>query len=306
MNYEPLIHTEQGVVYLFSKYWELIPPFKEIIKSIVDTHTLFPDFEYMDHSDVLCGLEFEYRLSGFKSHLKSISKIMREEEIKNILVVYWEEDMNTELIKNIVKKKGINIHFIQLKDFFSPTTIKSDDGLNAFWALTKKFKESELYPYSSIKDKLSKLEKEGIIEICKVDKDTWRTMGWDVAQAGFKEINHWRNIHILPTTTQFDMDRLPSRLFIKPKGLKCVVGYLDIKQAFKIINPKKIHNFLREFYFHTDLDKNYICFIYESYNSLDGINGRELFTLLEHLFRNQGSKIIEPKLHKKIQKIINL
>ena len=69
MEYEPLIYTEQGVVYLFSRYWSEIRVLKNEIKEITDTHTHFPDFYYINKNGSECGLEFEYLLSSINNGL---------------------------------------------------------------------------------------------------------------------------------------------------------------------------------------------------------------------------------------------
>jgi len=114
MEYEPLIYTEQGVVYLFSRYWSEIRVLKNEIKEITDTHTHFPDFYYINKNGSECGLEFEYLLSKFGNHLSQLSTL-KDEKIDFILVVYWEEDKDKiELItiKDLLNKLKTKLSII--------------------------------------------------------------------------------------------------------------------------------------------------------------------------------------------------
>jgi hypothetical protein len=87
---EPIFsRQEQAVVYLFSRYWEEIPEFKN--QKIRRIHTHFPDFAIVNADGKEEAIEFEYGLSAFRSHMKDKSlRHLHRSGVRLLYVVYWD------------------------------------------------------------------------------------------------------------------------------------------------------------------------------------------------------------------------
>lgn len=298
MENEPLIYTEQGIVYLFSRYWPKIDALKSKIKEITDAHTHFPDFYYNDNE---CGIEFEYKLSGFRSHFKEISKLVKD-GVKKILVIYWEEDTDPLEIQKAIEKKGIKCEIISLKDHFEPIIQKKKNGpLNTYWMFKPSINVALEQPYNlnQISNDIKELEENGIIESLDVNKNLYRTLGWDNTHSDNIDLMHWKYIHFLTTTSPFREESIPLKILVKPKGYNRIIGVFEVNSCFKILrNDKNLKSFFNNYYFY-EYNKEYLkskCFIVNGLITLDKDLGKDLYNLLIDKgveFSNQGSKLIE-------------
>jgi len=303
---EPLVFTEQGVVYLFSKYWEQIPRFTKIINRITCAHTHYPDFRFIGRDNNNWGLEFEYKLSGFSEHLsdRCFGKL-KEEEIKKMLIVYWIEDSSTETIKKRLSKHKIRGEFICLKDEFNPILVKSDKSLLGFWSRNKH--GSCQLNYKKNKKVLSKLVKDKQVNIMLPNRDIWRTIGWNETVSGKLSYDHWKKLFLLtvPNKKGFRKETIPKRLYLKPKGTDKIIGYFEIDFAFSSKHKsKKLEVWFRDnYYFSFKEIEGSICFIYKKFHNLSKRDGETIYSLLKikGLFNNSTtSRIIPQNLMKKI------
>ena len=209
MDKEPVIYNEQGVVYLFSKYQKEVPQLEKI--RIIDTHTYFPDFIFIvDDKGKHFGLEFEYHLSKFKTHYTQL-KNLKDEKIKNVLIIYWIKDYEEKQIKKELKDKGYITECICLKDYFYLHVEKKENELLDHLIFCSDKKEDdklildlkEVYPYNLIESwyesKLNKLIRRNT-EIKNVDENRYRVLGHNISNAGGVDIVYWKYIHFYTTT----------------------------------------------------------------------------------------------------------
>ena len=138
---EPIFsRQEQGVVYLFSRYWHRIDAFRA--KRIYEIHTHFPDFYLRDtRSNELEALEFEYCLSKFRDHLDRLEELEEDADdaVKTLYVVYWELDEDPEELRQAIRHNFTgSVELVSLHDYFGPVIRHESDRLRAFWEFTER------------------------------------------------------------------------------------------------------------------------------------------------------------------------
>jgi hypothetical protein len=303
---EPIFsRQEQGVVYLFSRYWEHIPLFKNKRPSRIHTH--FPDFTIEDLDTGLEeAIEFEYALSDF-NHIRDLNKL-KDEDIKVLHIVYWDEDADQEELRKEIRKgyrgNGFRgqLNFVCLSKYFSPSIKRDSDHLDASWEFTKHKRFNEAYTFKAIERDTKELMKRGNFECLKPNPKLYRTIGFNRNNSGFIECDHWRMIHLF-TTKSFQGDHIPCKLFVKPTGYQYFCGYFDIKDAF---NVKKGGEHVREywgkyyFYPYGSGYKAHTCFVYSHFRELSYDQGVKMFKYLtkhKYALHILASRLIENEEH---------
>ena len=314
---------EQAVVYLFSRYWE-----REVFgnsfkgKKVTRIHTHFPDFSIENAQGKAEGIEFEYGLKAFHSHLnKGLTKLtsecrrkLKDEGIRVLYIIYWDHNEDIATIKKAVRQSGIVPRFICFKEYFEAGVARGlkGDPLRTFWRYSEEPLE-DAYPIKKIQDAANALTKEREITELTIDKSRqlYRTLGWDKKGSDFNECDHWEKIHFFTATTRMAHDAVPRRLFLKPNGYQHFIGYFDMKRAFKLERVGKgVRQFFKDYYFydynpqyHHDREKWFVC----SFKRLDYEQGRALFEFLKKKGYKVGvrsSVLIEKKDNARINKII--
>lgn len=321
-DFEPRFsRQEQGVVYLFSRYWDRIDEFKD--KKIFEIHTHFPDCRLENEKGKLEAIEFEYGLKSFSSHIPKGHRdredgvgSLCEDGFKTLYIVYWDEDDDKNDLKVRISKyfKG-KIEFVCLKKYFLPHIEKGLNSLISSWKFSpdkKKLKEEEAYSFSEIEKRTKTMIDKGFFKKYDPDKNLYRAMCFEKENADFVELGHWENIHFF-TTDAHNFKQVPRRLFFWNKGSKNFVGYLDVKISFEIKKRgKEVSDYFRDFYFYSFEDhyKKSMCLVYSRFNKISENQGRELYSYLKkddkyHL--GQTSIIInDAKVMEKINKILGI
>jgi hypothetical protein len=224
---------EQAIVYLFSRYWEELEKFAG--KKITRIHTHFPDFAFETTERQKEGIEFEYGLSAFCSHMNGDLQKLKKLEIRRLYVVYWDRDCDEAVFEKAMTAGGITSNFICLKDYFRAGVAAGLEGRpwRPFWTRSN-VSSKEAYPLEKITRGADKLIRDRAVTRLSIDENSqiFRTLGWDKKGSDFIECDHWEKIHFFTTTTPMDANRLPSKLFIKPNGGDSFIGFFDMKMAF--------------------------------------------------------------------------
>jgi len=307
---------EMGAVYFFSRYWDRLPEFKN--KKLYDIRPQFPDASMVDVSgakEVKEAIEFEYALSSFKHHTDKIH-VKRLKKYASLYIVYWEQDTDEKELRNEIREEGFEgkIKFVCLNRYFSPVIEPGLDRLQAFWQFDPDGKRfTETYSFDSIMERTKALAKQGAITLHKPDSELYRTIGFNKDGSDYIECDHWRCIRLFTTTTRFDCDRIPCRLFVKPTRCKYFSGYFDIRCAFTINEDSRaLRDYFREFYFYLYDHDEHTCFVYSRFKELPyGRNEDQGRALYNYLTANEirlgvrGSMVIDSKrIMKGMDKIV--
>ena len=213
---------EQAVVYLFSHYWDTLPQFQG--KQIFKPHTHFPDFSLKRRTDGgIEAIEFEYALSTFEpSHCNKVDRTKLrdgEYEYQKLYIVYWDEDTNPRLVARRAKDYfKMDAETVCIHDLFHSCVGIGKESLGACWRLksSRMTGSKEPYLHGQIKAEMKKLIGRGVFKELSVDRDLYRTIGFNTNGSAFVELDHWQKIHLFTTTTPFGEAKIPRRLFFKP------------------------------------------------------------------------------------------
>lgn len=311
---EPIFSPqEQAVVYLFSRYWEAMSEFRG--RKISRIHTHFPDFCFDNSDGKVEAIEFEYGLSGFRSHLGDSLQKLRVEGIRLLHIVYWDEDDDEKDLCRRIRKAGFKgkVKCVCLKKRFKARVShnRQKEALSAAWEFSKR-RSKPAYPYAEIKEATDRLAREGAIKRLKICSTLYRTTGFDRNEADFIECDHWRNIHFYTTTTKFREDSIPSKLFVRPSGCSYFEGCFEIEIAFKVTKPtnpgESIKKFFKDFYFfeYGETPENEICFAYSDFKLLSRVQGKRLFGFLDDRYNLhvRGAMLIRREDNATIDRII--
>ncbi len=311
---EPIFsRQEQGVVYLFSRYWQRIGAFKN--KRISTIQLRFPDASMTDKTGAAEAIEFEYNLSKFYDHaphdLRKPGDLKKlEEGYAALYIVYWDEDASVkELRKRIRRHFTGKVIFVRLSDYFSPLIKRGPDRLLAYWEFSRTKHFEEVYSFAVISDKTARLKRNGILAPLKVQKGVYRVAGFNKENAEFIECDHWNRIHFYTTS---HLVTVPSRLFVRPTGSKRFIGCFEIKDAFTTINARKgrkcLDDYSRKYYFYPyspDYEWS-TCVVYSRFTELGGEQGDDLYRYLKRkgYWLGQASEVIDDDDVRGIKKIV--
>ena len=163
---EPIFaRQEQGVVYLFSRYWKKIPEFKN--KWLYDIQMRFPDASMVDtETGANEAIEFEYALSSFDHYKAADSKKL--ERYKSLYIVYWDQDRDEGKIRAWIAPhfKG-NVMFVCLSQYFMPSIEREADRLGAYWEFCPNRQAKGVkvvYPLKKIEEDTKALADQEVIE----------------------------------------------------------------------------------------------------------------------------------------------
>jgi hypothetical protein len=313
---EPIFtRQEQGVVYLFSRYWEKIPGFEK--KKIIRIHTHFPDFSILNADGGEEAIEFEYGLSSFCSHCdagKCLRKL-HEKGIRLLHIVYWDEDYDEKELRRRIKKAGFTgkVNCVCLKECFKAFVGRNRESYHwyAAWVFSN-VTAKPVYDTQQIVDATNRLERQEVIKRLEISKGLYRTIGFDKNSSLFIECDHWRSIHFFTTTTRFAEDSIPCKLFVKPNGCDYFDGYFEIKSAFKIRKADEtVKQFFKKYYFYgyDEYDEEYersTCFVYSDFKLLNRERGKKLFSFLlakKYNLGVRGSIKIRPEGYAAIDRV---
>ena len=334
MEKEPLIYNEQGVVYLFSKYWNDIQKsnceLNVKIDKITDTHVYFPDFMFIDDKGIKFGLEFEYYLSKF-NHYSQLNNL-KDEDIKNLLIIYWIKDYDERKIKKKLKDQGIATKFICLKDYFCIHVEKKGNELLDYLIFCSDKKKGdklilnlkEIYPYALIEKgykQLSKLIKEEYKKGGIVDNNRYRVLGHNISDAGGVDIVYWKYIHFYTTTGRIVAEgKIPQYILFMSANERRICAIIEPKIVFSFyktkFKDKNLVKFYKEFYFFEPYkpDKKEICkcVIYDKMINIPKKQGEDLFDIILKVKKNMQqngfaiNKLKEEDLFNKISKKVRM
>jgi hypothetical protein len=281
---EPIFsRQEQAVVYLFSRYWDRIDTFKG--KRICDIHTHFPDFSLEDKATGDSeAVEFEYALSGFYAHVPEDVAGLKEDGYRVLYVVYWDQDADENCLRSSIREhyKG-RLVFVCLNQFFSPCVERGEDSLRASWTFSQTKRFPETYSFPSIQQQTGDLIAEGAFCATPPCAQLYRTIGFNKSTSDSVECDHWKTIHFF-TTTRFQSDRIPSRLFVRANRCEYFAGYFDVKQAFQIKRGgTRVKEYFRDFYFYPydNCYKSSSCLVYSCFRELAYEEGSRLYKYLK-------------------------
>lgn len=304
MELEPLVHEEQGVVYLFGRYWEQIKKRGKnkdklaIVSAIQSVNTRFPDCTYYTKDGKTGRIEFKYKKSDFlkcyRNRLDDLSNPGGYNDYDRhlpFLVIFWLDDcVLTKPNKKKIKKH--KIRFINLSDEFDHTINKETSALISFLMFGKNRKRAP-YNYKQIESHLKKVGIKDKELLKKIDKSYIRVLGHDAKDgAGNAEIEHWKNIHMYTTRgkNKFLKGKIPIRIFFVPKDRKDVVAYITPKYRFWVTNnfKGKLKSFYHKFYMFEPYpdDEEGHCIIYDKFKFVE--NGRQLFRELKKKVKGTG------------------
>jgi hypothetical protein len=303
---EPIFsRQEQGVVYLFSRYWDKIPLFKN--KQLCRIHTHFPDFTIKDrYTGSEEAIEFEYALSDF-NHIRQLGTLNKD-GIRVLHIVYWDDDTDhKELGRGI--RKGYRGHgfsgklkFVCLSRYFSPSIKRGSDHLDASWEFAKHKHFTEAYSFKAIERDTTKLANLGYFEPLKPDKELYRTVGFNRSMSAYIEWDHWKTIHLF-STSPFQANRIPCKLFVKPTGYHYFSGYFDVRAAFNVTKGgEAVEDYWRNYYFYPYESgyKDSTFLVYSHFTELAYDQGVRLFKYLtkhKYALHIQGSRLIREAEH---------
>lgn len=233
---EPLVIGEQGVVYLFSKYWESIPELSENIHEMQQVQTRFPDAIYTNKNGKLGGIEFETALSGFKDHytrkinceyncgrkeVVGIKGFIDQYKPSKLIIVYWIEDIKRTTITKEIRKinRNIVVKFVNLSRYFYSSIIENTPML--------KFGHSKNQMFENIGSDYNKLMRSKLVCEFPNDKENnIRIIGYNPAEANDIPLGVWSNVKYFSTNSRmkkvkFNMlilkDPNDNFLLVKPK-----------------------------------------------------------------------------------------
>jgi hypothetical protein len=311
---EPIFsRQEQGVVYLFSRYWNRMREFKD--KKILRIHVHFPDFTIATEDGQPEAVEFEYGLSDFWPHLNSrLRKRLRDLGCKHLYIVYWDDTGDEqELRRQIRRRFSGKVDFVCLKNTFTAVVARREEtaALHPSWRFSKNGgteRSKSLYSLAAIGRSLDRLEQRGIVLPAERCDGLYRTIGFDESGSNYIECEHWRCIHLFSTRTKFGDDSIPSRLLVRPNGCEYFDGCFEMKRAFKIAKKERddseLPEFFSKFYFY-DYKENYrdavekwTFFVYSDFHKFDRALGKKLFKKLSsrhYRFGVRSSLMIEPR-----------
>lgn len=297
---EPIFtRQEQGVVYLFSRYWDRIELFNG--KRISRIHTHFPDFALEDvASGAEEAVEFEYGLSDFDTHVPGDLRKLKKEGIERLYIVYWDEDTDKDELRDEVREhfKG-ELILVCLKDYFSPCVTPENDHLAPSWVFAARRRTpEEKYPFDAIAQDAKQLMAEGNFQRLTPAQGLYRIAAFNRESASFVELDHWKTIHLY-LTNWYGQDSIPSKLLIRPSGSNCFSGYFEIDQAFHMARGgEPVRDFFARYYFFPYegyFKDTYTCLVYTRFTELGYEQGRSLYRYLKKrgfVFR-QSSELID-------------
>lgn len=323
MELEPLVSEEQGVVYLFARYWDKIVHIKKMIKEIKIIRVHFPDGLYINNEGFLGGIEFEHKLSGFWGHIdddkKKIQDIQRfyidnkeDFPVKSpFLVIYWNKDDDEADIRTKCKKlvKGINVEFVNLSENFYPFIEKDKEMLIPYWSFNLKHTKKD--SLNKILNKCKNLKTRGIINIFpKPQRDNIKIIGFNPKKAADVDYKHWGLINFFTTGSDSGKKKTisevnpPNKILIVPKGSNCIEAGFKVEMIFKI---KKKHILLKEFFknnyfwpYDVEYNKSY-CIVYSNFKIIPKNRGKNIFKeKFKSSWQSSGlvvEKITKPSLY---------
>ncbi len=234
---EPLVIGEQGVVYLFSKYWEKIPALTKNIHEMRKVQTRFPDAIYINNNGKLGGIEFETALSGFEDHytreikceyscgwkeVVGIKGFIDQYKPSEILIVYWEvEDIKRTTITKEIRKinRNIAVKFVDLSKYFYSSIVDNTPML--------KFGQSKNQMFENIGTDYSKLVRSRFVrEFPNDEENNIRIIGYNPAEADDIPLGMWSNMKYFSTSSR--IKKVKFNIFI----LK------DPNDNFLLVKPK--------------------------------------------------------------------
>ncbi len=308
---EPLVTGEQGVVYLFSRYWKQIPIFQKNIFSIEKIQTRFPDALYYDKNENLGGIEFEHDLSKFLEHL---SKKIKYPDFKKkvipvngfydifkpkatLFVVYWNEDKTEKEIENEFKKKErrYKIVFLNLSKLFKHVISKKNSPSLTFH--TNHVNKSSYLKFTAIKREFTTLKERKLVEIAKSSNNPIRIMGYNPKAAEDISLAHWNLMKFYTTKGKIWNSKESYQLIVlRDKNDNLLVIKPEFLFKYTEKSDKVIQKFFDKYYFigklayWDDFTIPY-CVIYDEskYTSSNKVN-RELIQKLIELKAKKGKR----------------
>jgi hypothetical protein len=306
---EPVFsQQEQGVVYLFSRYWDKIDAFKH--KWICDIQTHFPDSWMVDErTGAWAAIEFEYALSSFDHHhVPAHRKALKD--YKALYIVYWDHDTDPNKLRHQIKKHFAGtVVFVCLSKYFSPWIEPHPDHLGAYWKFSRTKRFEEVYPFKKIAADTKTLVSQRAFEPLTVNKALYRTLGFNKDNSEYIECDHWKTIHLF-TTGYFHRNSIPRRLFVKQRGYQRFFGYFDIRHAFFIRRGgRSVQEYFKNYYFYPYHPAYFdsTCLVYSHFRELSYDQGIRLYKYLigEGYALRQTPELIGDKGHtRRIDKII--
>lgn len=301
MNEPVFSRQEQGVVYLFSRYWQQIPEFRD--KRVTTVQVRFPDASMTDTTTGASeAIEFEYNLSKFYKHapkdLRKPGDLKRLAGYKALYIVYWDQDTDEKELRRRIRRHFTGkVVFVCVNRYFTPSIKPGPDRLLASWEFSRTKRFRETYSYTAIRRDAARLQRKGVLEPFKVRKGLYRVAGFNKRWSEFIECDHWRTIHFY-TTGGFGDESVPSRLFVKPTGCKRFSGCFDIKYAFATRKGgKDLKDFWRKYYFYPfdDYYHDSICLVYSQFRELSYDQGVRLYRYLKgkRYWLRQTSELIK-------------
>ncbi len=311
MYHEPIFsRQEQGVVYLFSRYWQKIDTFNG--KTICRIHTHFPDFCLEDDSSgEVEGLEFEYGLRDFRTHLDGDLNKLRHERIKSLYIVYWEEDTDkTDMRREIERQFSGKVIFVCLRDYFSAHVEPGTECLRTAWVFRSTKESAEAYPFDRINRDTKRLLAKGDFKHIPIQCSLYRTIGFNKDQSDFIECDHWKAIHFFTTQTHMAAESIPARLLVKPNAHDAFVGCFEMEHAFCINKSSAaVKAFFKDYYFYKYCNeyRESTCFVYSDFRPFTYQQGSALYKFLKpnYAIDQRGSKKVWSSDHiREIDRII--
>ena len=259
---EPLITGEQGVVYLFSKYWERIPELHKIIKEINRIQTRFPDLVFTDKKGRSGGIEFETDLSKFADHYtRKIDYLYNDGKKRNVVglkgfidnydpsimaVLYWNDDCEEAYISSMIRKygKNVKIHFINLSRHFNKSIIDNAPRLQFGEPVLQKFSDL-YYDYNNLLNK-------GYIKEFEKDCDI-RLMGYNPSYADDIPLEYWSKVKYFSTNSRIKRAKF-SLIILKDPSSNLLI--IKPKRAFRYTasSGRLIKDFHHKYYLSGRLD----------------------------------------------------
>jgi hypothetical protein len=126
----------------------------------------------------------------------------------------------------------------------------------------------------------------GNVERLRLDRELYRTTGFNKDRSDFIECDHWKTIHFF-TTNRFDANNIPSKLFVKLNRCRYFSGYFAMRYAFFIRKGgTAVKEYFRDHYFYPYSSdyKNSTCFVYSRFEDLPYEQGVALY---RHLKKRQ-------------------
>ena len=257
MKYElPLVNQEQGVVYLFAKYWDKIPKLNNLIKEIEVIRVGFPDVIYLikDSTD-FNGIEFEFNLSAFKKdhNRADIRRFYDDYQPKGkFIIIYWNEDIPKKSIEDIFKNIDIDLEFINLSIYFIPCIMKIR-GINVPYLVFHSVKPQKI-KFKNIFYDFNNLKSKKFVELRSKEKKNIRVIGYDPKKANDIMLNHWKLVNFFTTTSNLwngneKFDKVFHLIILRDKEDNLLLLKPYYLFWFTRKNLKSIRNFFDKYYF---------------------------------------------------------